>query len=123
MQVDPASDRAMATTLAATRERGPRRRLVHELQRLGGGHGELVSHAERPWSSITFSGTRHSIVLRFSGEEASDAGEALIAALPDHEFTVPGQLVADASIVRADQVMLPAPCLTVEAELLLLDES
>ncbi|MEZ5743836.1 MAG: hypothetical protein R3D89_08935 [Sphingomonadaceae bacterium] len=112
----------MARTARRHVERGPRRRLVAELMRLADDRAELVSHAERPWSSITFSGARHTLVLHFEGSEAIEAGEHLIAALPDHEFTIPGQLVADAVIVKVDHVTLPEAVLTVEAELLLLEE-
>ena len=51
------------------------------------------------------------------------AGEALIAELPDHEFAIPGQIVADAAITAADHVLAPAPCLTVTCELLLLKDA
>jgi hypothetical protein len=89
---------------------------------LAQGKGELVRHAERPWASVTFAGTRHSVVLAFSGAEAVAAGEDFIACLPDHEFAIPGQLVADACIVRVDHATLPDTRLECEVELLLLEE-
>ncbi len=92
---------------------------LHEL----GGQADVVRHEERPWASITFSGTRHDVTLVFAGVTALAAGEAFIAALPDHDFAIPGQLVADAAIVAVEQVALPQPCLTVTAELLLLEEA
>ena len=60
----------------------------------------------------------HRAVAAVAYERA--AGEMLIAALPEHEFTLPGQLVADAAVARVDHEMLPEPKLTVELELLLL---
>jgi hypothetical protein len=129
MYSDPASDRAMTETAAGTivqhgrRPRAPRpwMALLSALLRLAGGGAELVRHSERPWASVTFSGSRHTVVLAFTGAEAIAAGEAFIAALPDHEFAVPRQLVADASVVAVESVLLPAPRLTIEAELLLLE--
>ncbi|MBS0255936.1 MAG: hypothetical protein JSS36_12215 [Proteobacteria bacterium] len=105
--------------------RAPRRpwaRLLAEVLALGEGRGELLRHAERPWASVTFSGTRHSLALRFAGLEAVEAGERLIDALPEHEFTLPGQLVADAVITAVSLDALPQPVLVVEAELLLLED-
>lgn len=51
------------------------------------------------------------------------AAEALIEALPEHEFTIPDQLVADAAIVSVEQVALPEPRIVVELELLLLEDA
>ena len=84
--------------------------------------GELVRHAECPWASATFAGTRHNVVIAFSGPDAVAAGEEFLARLPDHEFAIPGQLVADACIVRVDHATLPETRLECEVELLLLEE-
>jgi len=81
----------------------------------------VVSHGEANWASITFAGTRHRIVLEFAGEAAVAAGECFIAFLPEHEFTLPGHLVADAAVVSVDHVAAP-PLLRVTCELLLLEE-
>lgn len=105
------------------RARGPWLALLSEVLTLAGPHAEFRQHAERPWSSATFSGSRHTIALEFTGQVAVDSAEALIAALPDHEFTVPGQLVADATIASLGHETGPPPHMIVEVELLLLDES
>ena len=93
------------------------------LMALGNHQGEVVTHAEKAWASITFAGARHTVTLRFAGADATAAGEEFIDALPDHEFTLPGQLVADATITAADHRLIPAPELMVECELLLLEDS
>lgn len=90
---------------------------------LAGKEGELMSHAERPWASATFSGTRHTFTLSFSGVDAVAAGEEFIAVLPDHEFVLPGRLVADAGVNEVTHTTHPQPMLVVEADVLLLDES
>ncbi|WP_309751189.1 hypothetical protein [Novosphingobium sp.] len=102
--------------------RTPWLQLLSALLELGQGKAELVRHSERAWASVTFSGTRHSVILVFTGEEAVAAGEALIDALPDHEFSIPGQLVADAAVVRVDHTAPPLPRLEVAVEVLMLDE-
>ena len=125
MQIDLTQDQAMIGA-ARCRTRRTRRtpwlQLLSALLELGQGQAELVRHSERSWASVTFSGTRHSVVLAFTGEEAVAAGEALIDGLPDHEFSIPGQLVADAAVVRVDHSALPQPRLEVEVEVLMLDE-
>ena len=98
-------------------------RLLRAVTALAGPGAELLSHAEQPWASVTFAGTRHTIVLRYEGWEACDAAELLIAALPEHEFEIPRTLVADATVARLDQVVLPEPMMTVELMLLLLDDA
>lgn len=115
----------ITATAAATeprRKRSPGERLVEALQALASGHGEVLSHRETAWASITFSGKRHSLRMRFDGVVAAEAGESLIAALPDHEFAIPGQLVADATVTEADHRLLPEERLEVLIEVLLLDE-
>jgi hypothetical protein len=107
-------------------KRGVRRRtagerLVEALSALTQGHALIVSHTETAWASITFAGTRHKLVLEFAGTEAVEAGECFIAFLPEHEFALPGQLVADAAITEVDHQLEP-PLLRVTAELLLLEE-
>lgn len=101
----------------------PGERLLRAITALAGPHAELMEHREAPWASVTFAGTRHSIVLRYEGWEACDAAEELMAELPEHEFTIPRTLVADAAVVRLDQVLLPEPCMTLELALLLLDDA
>lgn len=97
-------------------------RLRDALGELADGHARVLSHNEIAWASATFTGTRHRVALAFDGEEAVAAGEALIAALPEHEFAIPGQLVADAGVVEADHRLAPAPRLVLVCELLLLED-
>ncbi len=103
--------------------RGPRERLAEALIALSGGKGRIDSHSEKSWASITFAGTRHSLAILFAGGDAVEAGEEFVAALPDHEFAIPGQLVADAGVVEVEHRLLPEPRLVVQCELLLLEES
>ncbi len=103
--------------------RRPWQTLLSAVTQLAHGKAELLRHSERPWASVTFAGTRHSITLAFTGAEAIAAGERFIAALPEHEFTIPRQLVADAAVVAVTHELLPEPKLTVDVELLLLEDA
>ncbi|HEY0958536.1 MAG TPA: hypothetical protein VGE05_04600 [Novosphingobium sp.] len=98
----------------------PGPQLLSAVMRLAAGRAELLRHAERSWASATFAGTHHMVALTFAGADAMAAAEAFIEALPDHEFAIPGQLVADAAIAS---IVQDAERLTVEAELLLLEDA
>ena len=116
----PRSTRSLRTPHPVRRT--PAERLEEAVLALAGGLGAVTIHREMPWASITFAGSRHTMSLCFTGSGAVDAGEELLARLPDHEFTIPGQLVADAQIVKVEHELLPEPKLRVEVELLLLEE-
>ncbi len=130
MHVDFAHDRSMLQSArkamgdAAPRafSRGPWLSLLAEILKLAGPRAEFLRHSERPWSSATFSGARHGVALAFTGSDAIADGERLIEALPDHEFTIPRQLVADAAVTETDHRVGPPPCLTLELELLMLED-
>lgn len=98
-------------------------RLREALMGLGDFRGQVLSHGEKAWASITFAGARHTLALLFAGEEAVEAGERLIAALPDHEFAIEGQMVADAAVTEVEHRLLPAVRLVVHCELLLLEDT
>lgn len=122
MQIDLHADRTMLATARPRPARQPWMPLLSSIMQLAGGKAALLRHSERPWASVTFSGSRHSITLAFAGHDAVAAGDVFLTALPDHEFVIPGQIVADASILRVQHDMLPEPLLEVEAELLLIED-
>lgn len=122
MQIDLQADRSMLAHSRRRRVCQPWLPLLSTVMELAGGRAELVRHSERAWASVTFSGTRHSVTLVFIGTEAVAAGEIFIATLSEHEFAIPRQIVADASIVRVLQDTLPEPRMEVEAELLLIED-
>jgi hypothetical protein len=129
--LDPAAHRTMHSQTAPARQNarhharhhsGPWLQLLSAVLELAGGQAELLHHGERAWASATFSGARQTILLAFTGIDAIAAGEDLIEAFPDHEFTLPRQIVADAAVIGVEHAALPTPRLTVEVELLLLDD-
>lgn len=97
-------------------------RLRDALLELAQGEAAVLSHAETNWASITFAGARHRLELAFEGADAVEAGELFIAALPEHEFAIPGQLVAEATVVAVDHRLDP-PRMQVSCEVLLLEDA
>ena len=104
----------------------PRRVIADDLRtallELAQGQATILAHAEKSWASVTFAGARHRLELLFDGEPAIEAGELFIALLPEHEFDIPGQLVADATITEVDHRLQPHR-MQVSCELLLLEEA
>ena len=98
-------------------------RLRHALVELAAKQGAIVRQSERPWASVTFEGARHTVEIVFEGGEAVAAGEEFIAALPEHEFAIPGQLVAEATVTAVDHLLAPWPRLALTCELLLLKDA
>ncbi|MFN3989069.1 MAG: hypothetical protein ACK4IS_02295 [Erythrobacter sp.] len=111
---------------SASRLPRPRRSLGDKVRaalgKLAAGRGVVISHQEKAWASITFSGSRHEVVLQFTGTDAVIAGEDLVERLPDHEFAIPGHLVADAAIGAVEHLFGPEERLTITCVLLLLEE-
>ena len=105
------------------RRLSPADRLRAALITLAEGHGTVTDHGERSWASITFAGTRHQVTLVFTGAEAIEAGEKFIAFLPEHDFAIPGQLVADAAVSAVDHQMLSEERMVVQVEVLMLDDN
>jgi len=117
---------AAALKGASTKQRrrlSPADRLRAALIALAEGHGTVTDHGERSWASITFAGTRHQVTLVFTGADAIEAGEKFIAFLPEHDFAIPGQLVADAAVSAVDHQMLPEERMVVQVEVLMLDDN
>jgi hypothetical protein len=114
------TDLSLGRAPAKTR-RAPGERLREALLDLAQRRAEVLSHSEKSWASITFAGSRHRLKLAFDGDAAIGAGESFIAFLPEHEFAIPGQLVADATVTEVDHELHP-PRLQVICEILLLQE-
>ena len=92
-----------------------------ELQALAGGHAEFPAHRKRA-GPASLSPAPPRLHLAFAGDDAVEAGETFIAFLPEHEFAIPGQLVADAAVTAVDHRIGADPRMEVRVELLLLNE-
>jgi hypothetical protein len=78
------------------RSPSPASALVEQIARITGPGTGLRQVQEREWASATFAGARYIIDLSVP----TGGGSLLpaIAALPEHEFILPGQIVADCSV-------------------------
>lgn len=121
MRIDAQSAIRPAAKKAPRQRKGPREKLAEALQSLAQGKARIISHSEKSWASITFAGARHRVELEFAGDAAVEAGECFIVFLPEHEFAIPGQLVADAAITAVDHILEP-PRMVVTCEILMLEE-
>lgn len=54
---------------------------------------QMIRSRQTPWASATFSGARHHYVLRMPCDAQPDS-----TGLDDHEFDLPGHILADLSI-------------------------
>lgn len=89
--------------------RGSNQKLVHQLTEqlhdLTGPGCEIHLKRERPWASITFSGTRHLFQIECAGGDAKRVRQKLEGSLPEHGFDLAGHFVADALVkAGSDQV-------------------
>lgn len=123
MLIDSQADRRMCETIRSRSSSRPWARLLNVLIALAGRKAELISHAERTWASATFTGSRHTVILAFAGPEAVAAGELFMEALPEHEFTIPDQIVADATVSEASHTVVPDQRLVITVDLLLVEDS
>lgn len=78
---------------------------------------QLVGRSQAGWHSATFSGERVVLKLELAGEDSAVRADAFAAALPDAEFHLPRQIVADI-LVSERRETGDAMRLTVEALLL-----
>ncbi len=85
--------------------------IVRAVRAQAGGMTVILSAETTPWASMTLTGARHRIALRLAG--AAEAGR-LAAMLPEHDFALPGHLVADIGAVAAEGDCLRFDALTLE---------
>eukprot|EP01037_Dinobryon_pediforme_P003582 gene3580-3628_t len=97
-------------------------RLAQALFDQAGPLARLVRHGETQWSSATFTGSRHTFVLRFQGTQALADAEALTIAIADDAVTIRGALIAELTVTAFTQTLLPEPEADIEVSALLLDQ-
>lgn len=51
-----------------------------------------------PWRCAELAGERHRLTLRFTGDRTGESVDRLVGGIADHEFALPGLLVADISV-------------------------
>jgi len=72
---------------------------------------------ERPWHSLTFSGTQIGLSVQYSDATWQSDVAALSQLLSEHEFDLPRQIVADIGVTHA-VIDNGAQCLIIDALLL-----
>lgn len=80
---------AVATALRA--------HIVNFMNFAGRVEARLVAQTE--WASVTFSGARHRVQIDLDGGGAVGAAADLLAELPELDFDIPGQIVADVALL------------------------
>lgn len=95
-------------------------KLIRTVMEICGEGSELVGAHEREWASATFSGARHSLDLLIPAGDGDAVLPDAVAGLPDHEFDLPGEIVADCAVTIGQRQRRADGCtrLTVHVELL-----
>ncbi len=108
-----------------TRRKDIAARLVRTVLGGLGPDAMLLKADEREWASATFSGARHGIDLTIRLAAADAPPPRFLADLPEWEFDLPGEIVADCSVAVGQRERGPTgawqlPCriemLTIAAE-------
>lgn len=93
-------------------------RIQSALLALAGPSARVTSESLKPWCSATFTGAQHRLDLHLTGPDAPARAAMLAGALPDHEFRLPGHLVADLAVdsvsIREGNATLALCILTIE---------
>ena len=97
-------------------------RLAQAIFDRAGPLARLVRHGETQWASATFTRSRHTFVLRFQGDEAIAAAEALTIEISDDEIEIQHALIAEITVIAFRQTVLPHPEAEIEISALLLDQ-
>jgi hypothetical protein len=63
----------------------------------------LLGADEREWASATFSGARHRIDLMIRLPSSDAPPPSFLTELPEWEFDLPGEIVADCSVILAQR--------------------
>lgn len=77
--------------------------LIRALATRAGAMPDIEEIASRPWASITFSGARHRIALRLSGDQACAQADRLCDGLDHAEFDLGKHLLVDIAIVEREE--------------------
>lgn len=89
---------AMSNAIARGPARDDAMRIYRAVATVLGPGCELVTAQERPWASATFSGARHRLRVQLALADMQSPAPAALDTLPDHEFVLPGQIVADCAV-------------------------
>lgn len=105
MPVDPAQ--------LNTCRRDPGSVLASQIEILAGDRASVMLERERPWASITFAGTRHSLTVNWTGAVDLADLDNLAKLLPAHEYSIPGHFVADILVTEQSKTRLLVEALSI----------
>ena len=74
--------------------------LIRALAHRAGAQPAIEEIASRPWASITFTGARHRIALRYTGPDASALAARMCDGLNHAEFDLGRHLLVDIDVVE-----------------------
>jgi hypothetical protein len=86
------------------------------------GDVEVASLARTEWASVTFCGARHRLCVALHGPGAVGAAADFLADLPEMEFEIPGQIVADVALLSEER-RDGGSCASLELEALTIEEN
>lgn len=86
-----------------TRHKDIAARLVRTVVGGIGPQATLLKADEREWASATFSGARHGLDLVITLPAADTPPPAFLGRLPEWEFDLPGEIVADCAVTLAQR--------------------
>jgi hypothetical protein len=98
--------------------------LLRALLKRGGDQADRVLLTEirsTDWQSLTFAGEQHRILLRIIGADPAATLARLTDDLDEHEFAIPGQIVASIAVAHAP-IQAADGTLTVGIEALTISE-
>ncbi|WP_417593420.1 hypothetical protein [Parasphingorhabdus sp.] len=83
--------------------RDPGSLLARQLEALAGDQPHVTIQRERPWASITFTGTRHSFAVNWPNAPSPDQRDNIAKTIAEHEFAIPGYFVADMLVTERSE--------------------
>lgn len=87
--------------------------LAAQIEALAESRASVTLERERPWASITFTGMRHSLIVRWNGVTDPAVIKKLTRTLPDQEFAIPGHFIADLLVTEQTQTHLLVEALSI----------
>lgn len=75
----------------------------------------LIDIRSTDWQSLTFTGERHVLTLRFTGDDPAALACRLTDGIADAEFQIPGHIVADITAGRCIAAENGSVLVTIEA--------
>jgi len=93
--------------------RDPGTVIARQIEALTEGWVCVTLKGERTWASISFAGTRYSLLIERAATADPNAMQELAQTLADHEFDIPGYFVADMLVTEQSECRLLVEALAI----------